>query len=202
MSDFKRALKPRISYGTIAFFVFLHLGALLAFVPAFFSWGAVGLMLFLHWLTASLGICLGFHRYLTHRGMELPRWLAYTLVFFGSLACENGPIKWVAQHRMHHASSDDELDPHNARRGFWWSHLGWMLFRGVCDDPQRIKDFSKDLQGDRFYQFLDRHFIKIQFALGGLLLALAGWSFVVWGIFVRLVLVYHSTWFVNSAAHM
>ena len=91
------AAKPKMksNTGTIGYFILLHAGALLALFPFAFSWSAVALMFFLHWLTASLGICLGYHRYLTHRGMDLPKWLARTLVFFGALACENGPIKWV-----------------------------------------------------------------------------------------------------------
>jgi len=195
-------LTSRFVWGNAGFFLLLHLGALLALFPGFFSWSGVAVMVFLYWITASLGICLGFHRYLTHRGFELPRWLGYVFVFCGTLACENGPIKWVAQHRMHHANSDQPLDPHNARRGFWWCHMGWMLFRNHYDDPAKIADFSKDIRDDRFFQFLDRNFLWIQVSLGVLLLALGGWSWVVWGVFLRLVLVYHATWFVNSASHM
>ncbi len=198
------AVKPKLKFntGTTAYFIFLHAGALLALFPFAFSWSAVALMLFLHWLTASLGICLGYHRYLTHRGMDLPKWLARTLVFFGALACENGPIKWVAQHRMHHAGSDTDSDPHNAKNSLWWAHVGWMLYEHPeFDNKENIRNYSKDIANDPFYQFLDNHFIKIQFALGFLLFAIGGWPFVIWGIFLRLVLVYHSTWFVNSAAH-
>ncbi len=182
--------------------MFLHAGALLAFVPSFFSWPAVGVMLFLHWLTASLGICLGYHRYLTHRGMTLPRWLGYFLVFCGSLACENGPIKWTAQHRMHHAGSDTDRDPHSAKKGFWWAHFLWMINKHhLFDDPKYYVNYAKDISDNRFYRFLDNYFILNQFVFGFLLYALGGLPFVVWGVFVRLVLVYHSTWFVNSAAH-
>ena len=187
----------------VIFLTFVHLGALLALLPQAFSWSAVILMIFLHWLTASIGICLGYHRYLTHRGFDLPKWLAYTVVFIGTLACQNGPIKWVGQHRMHHAGSDTDEDPHNALKGFWWSHWNWMLFRHVTfDDTKFIESFAKDLTDDSFYQFLDKYFIAIQVAFGLILLAIGGLPFVAWGIFLRLVLVYHSTWFVNSAAHM
>ncbi|MFQ5672617.1 MAG: acyl-CoA desaturase [Nitrospinales bacterium] len=191
-----------LNKGTIAFFIFLHAGALLALFPFAFSWGAVALFFFLHWLTASVGICFAFHRYLTHRSFELPRWLAYFTVFCGTLACENGPIKWVGQHRMHHGGSDTEKDPHSARKGFWWAHLGWMLHvHPQFDDKAHIDNFSKDLTTDPFYQFLDKHFIAIQVVFGLFLLALGGVPFVVWGVFLRLVMVYHTTWFVNSAAH-
>ncbi len=191
------------SKSTVAFFVFLHIGALLALFPFAFSWGAVAVMLVLNWMTASLGICLGYHRYLTHRSFDLPKGWGYFFVFLGALSCENGPIKWVGQHRMHHASSDTEKDPHNADKGFWWSHMGWMLnTHPEHDDPNKIRDFTKDFCDDKFYQFLDNHFIKIQVALGLVLFAIGGIPWVVWGIFLRLVLVYHQTWFVNSASHM
>jgi len=188
--------------GTVAFFIFLHAGALLALFPFAFSWGAVALFFFLHWLTASVGICFAFHRYLTHRSFELPRWLACFTVLCGTLACQNGPIKWVGQHRMHHAGSDTEKDPHSARKGFWWAHLGWMLcVHPQFDDKPTIDNFAKDLVTDPFYQFLDKHFIAIQVVFGLCLLALGGLPFVVWGVFLRIVAVYHTTWFVNSAAH-
>ena len=193
----------KINQKVIGFFIFLHLGALLALFPSTFCWSAVALMLVMYWLTASLGICFGFHRYLTHRGMILPIWLDYTLVFLGTLACQNGPIKWVGHHRMHHQFTDTKNDPHNANRGFWWSHLGWMCYtQNKFDNPETIKRYTKDIHNNKFYQFLDNHFIKIQVALGILFYLLGGISWVVWGIFVRLILVYHATWLVNSACHM
>ncbi len=188
--------------GTAGFFIFLHVGALLVLFPFAFSWSAVAVFFFLHWLTASIGICLGFHRYLTHRGFKLPKLIAYFVVFCGALACENGPIKWVAQHRMHHAGSDTERDPHSAKKGFWWAHFNWMLYTlPEFDDREILINYSKDFSNDNFYRFLDDHFVKIQVAFGFILFAIGGIPWVVWGIFLRIVTVYHSTWFVNSAAH-
>ena len=193
----------RFNTGPFLFLVFIHLGALFAFIPSFFVWKAFGLFVFLHWLTCSIGICLGYHRFLTHRGFDMPKWLAYTVVFIGTLACQNGPIKWVAQHRMHHANSDTDDDPHNAKKGFWWSHFQWMCYEHkLFDNPKVLKQYAKDLVDDPFYNFLEKYFIVIQFAFGFTLLAIGGWSFVVWGIFLRLAIAYHGTWFVNSAAHM
>ena len=183
-------------------FTFIHGMALFAFFPFAFSWSAVAVMLVLYWVTASLGICLGYHRFLTHRGFTTPKWVAYTIVFFGTLACQNGPIKWVGQHRMHHAGSDTVDDPHSAEKGFWWSHITWMLFtHSIFDDKKTLNDYTKDFSNDKYYQFLDKYFIHIQVAFGLILLAIGGLPWVIWGIFVRLVVVYHSTWFVNSAAH-
>ena len=180
----------------------VHLMSLLAFFPFAFSWSAVAVMFFLYWITASLGICLGFHRYLTHRGFFTPKWVANILVLFGTLACQNGPIKWVGQHRIHHAGSDTPEDPHSAKKGFWWAHLNWMFFtHSKFDDEQVLHDYTKDFSDDPFYKFLDKYFIAVQFAFGFILLAIGGIPWVIWGVFVRLVVTYHSTWLVNSAAH-
>ncbi|MCZ6540107.1 MAG: fatty acid desaturase [Nitrospinae bacterium] len=199
-----KALTPKLKFssGMVWYFAIFHALALLAFFPFAFSWSAVVVMLVLNWMTASLGICLGFHRYLTHRSLDLPKWLGYFFVLLGSLALENGPIKWVGQHRMHHANSDTDQEPHSARKGFWWAHMGWMLHRHpVFDNPFRIKSYTKDLQDDAFYAFLEKHFISVQVAFGLILFAIGGIPWVIWGIFLRVVLVYHQTWLVNSAAH-
>jgi len=202
MELFTKEYIMKLNKTVIGFFIFLHLGALSALHPATFEWCAVSLMLIMYWLTASIGICFGYHRYLTHKGMSMPKWLDYLIVFFGTLACQNGPIKWVAHHRMHHRFSDKDDDPHNASRGFWWSHIGWMLYhKDKTDSPESIKSYTNDINGDKFYQFLDKYFIHIQIALGILFYLIGGISWVVWGIFVRLVLVYHVTWLVNSACH-
>lgn len=196
--------KYQLKFNPIATSVlaFVHGMALLAFFPFAFSWSAVAVMFFLYWITASLGICLGYHRYLTHRGFSTPKWVANILVLFGTLACQNGPIKWVGQHRMHHAGSDTPEDPHSAKKGFWWAHLHWMFFtHSKFDDEKVLHDYTKDFSGDKFYRFLDDHFIFVQVVFGLMLLAIGGLPWVVWGVFVRLVVVYHATWLVNSAAH-
>ncbi|MEB3212854.1 MAG: hypothetical protein VKL39_15985, partial [Leptolyngbyaceae bacterium] len=106
----------------------IHIGALFALLPSNFSWSAVGLMFVLYWVTGGLGITLGWHRLVSHRSFHVPKWLEYLLVFFGSLAMEGGVIWWVALHRHHHLYSDQEVDHHDSRKGFWWSHMEWMLY--------------------------------------------------------------------------
>ncbi|MBP0022074.1 MAG: acyl-CoA desaturase [Cyanobacteria bacterium SBLK] len=177
----------------------LHLLALLAFLPGNFSWKAVGLAVVLHWITGGLGITLGFHRLLTHRSFETPKWLEYFFAFCGTLACQGGVIEWVGLHRIHHKHSDKVGDPHDSNVGFWWSHMDWMLHHIPADED--IPRYTKDLD-DPVYRFLDKFFVPIQVVLGLLLYWWGGWSFVVWGIFARLVIVFHCTWFVNSATHM
>lgn len=191
--------KPPIDWGITIAIILIHLGALFALLPSNFSWKAVGLALLLHWVTGGLGITLGFHRLVTHRSFQTPKWLEYLLVFCGCLACQGGVIDWVGMHRIHHLNSDHELDPHDSNRGFWWSHIGWMFRHQVVRDD--IPRFTKDIGDDPVYQFLQKYFVLIQVALGLVLYAVGGWSFVVWGVFVRLVAVYHCTWLVNSATH-
>jgi sn-1 stearoyl-lipid 9-desaturase len=200
--------KLRISWHFVAVVAIVHAGALLAFLPGFFSWQGVALMLFLHWVTGGLGITLGWHRLVSHRSFQVPKWLEYFLVFCGTLAMQGGPIWWVGLHRHHHLYSDQPVDHHDSNKGFWWSHMGWM-FREV-PAVQEIPRFTKDISGDPFYRFCDAFFFPIQVVLGFVLFGLGerilgaggGWSFVLWGTFARLAFVYHCTWFVNSATHM
>lgn len=192
--------KLRFDWPVIIYMAIVHAGALLVFLPGTFSWSAVGLMIFLHWVTGGLGITLGFHRLLTHRSFQVPKLLEYFLAFCGTLACQGGVIDWVGMHRLHHLHSDQGADPHDSSRGFWWSHMGWMLYE--LPARSQISRFTRDLTEDRVYQFLNVAFIPIQVGLGVLLYFLGGWPFVVWGIFVRLVAVFHCTWLVNSATHL
>lgn len=191
--------KLRLAWPIILFIAAIHIGAFFAVFPSNFSWTAIGLMFFLHWVTGGLGITLGWHRLVTHRSFQTPKWLEYLLVFFGSLSCQGGPIEWVGLHRHHHINSDRELDHHNSGLGFWWSHIGWMLHE--IPARKEIGRYTKDIANDPVYQFLQKYFLPLQIVFAIALYAIGGWSFVVWGIFVRLILVYHCTWLVNSATH-
>jgi stearoyl-CoA desaturase (delta-9 desaturase) len=193
--------RVRLDWFNVIFIGGVHLGALAAFFT--FDWGALGVAAALWWLTGSLGIGLGFHRMLTHQGFRAHPWLERFLVLCGTLAVQGGPIAWVAGHRMHHAHSDRELDPHDSTRGFWWAHIGWIFYRDpMTGEFANYRRLAKDLVADPFLLFLDRWYVVLQAALGLGLLAWGGWSFVIWGIFVRLVFGWHCTWLVNSAAHM
>jgi fatty-acid desaturase len=116
----------RFDWVNVGYFGTIHAAALTA--PWFFSWSALGVCLFLYWLSASVGICLTYHRLLTHRGFRVPKPLEYLFTAFGMLASEGGAITWVAMHRAHHALSDRPgRDLHTPKDGFWWSHIGWIL---------------------------------------------------------------------------
>jgi stearoyl-CoA desaturase (delta-9 desaturase) len=185
----------------IGFIAAVHLLAILGIWT--FSWRALALSLALWGITGGLGITLGFHRLLTHQSFETTPLLRRVLTVFGTLAVQGGPISWVASHRLHHAHSDGDLDPHNSRKGFWWAHILWMFRRDArFDSFDTYRQYAKDLAADPFMVFLNRSYIGLQVALGLLLLATGGWSFVIWGVFVRLVFGWHCTWLVNSATHM
>jgi stearoyl-CoA desaturase (delta-9 desaturase) len=117
----------------------------------------------------------------------------------GTSALQQGPLRWAANHRDHHRFSDTEQDVHSPQKGFWWSHVGWIL----CDkysatNTDRIKDFAAYPE----LRFLNRHdtFAAVLVALG--CLAVGGWSGLVVGLFVSTILLWHSTFFVNSLAHV
>ena len=191
--------KLRISWHFVAVISIIHIGALCALLPGNFSWQGVVLALFLHWVTGGLGITLGWHRLVSHRSFQVPKWLEYFFVFCGTLAMQGGPIWWVGLHRHHHLYSDQNVDHHDSNKGFWWSHMGWMFHEVPA--VKEIPRFTKDIADDPVYRFMDNNFFLIQIALGVLLYAIGGLPFVLWGIFMRLALVYHCTWLVNSATH-
>jgi len=187
---------------SIIFFSIVHGLALLA--PWFFSWSALGTMILLHWFLGSIGICLGYHRLLSHRSFQVPKWLEYAIALIGATALQGGPIFWVAGHRLHHAhTEDEEKDPYSARRGFWWSHMLWILYpKSDFFNPDKYRKYAPDLARDPFYLWLDKYFLLLQIPLGVVLYLLGGWSFIIWGMCLRSVLLWHSTWFINSVTHM
>ena len=191
--------------GTIVFMVVLHASAIVALLPRFWSWQAVLTLGILYWATACLGVTIGYHRLLSHRSFRVPKWLERFFATCGALSCQQGPITWAGLHRHHHKFSDTDADHHNSHRGFWWSHMGWMF--ETIPAMQAIPRLSGDLSSDPYYRWLNRNFLYLQFPLAFLLFVIGsstgagGWALVLWGIPLRLVLVYHVTWLVNSATH-
>ena len=199
----KQTLEPReISWIAVGFFAIVHGLALLA--PWYFSWSALGTMILLHWFLGSIGICLGYHRLLSHRSFQVPKWLEYAIALIGATALQGGPIFWVAGHRLHHAhTEDEEKDPYSARRGFWWSHMLWMIYpKSDFFNPNKYRKYAPDLARDPFYMWLDKYFILLQIPLAVGLYFIGGWSFIIWGMCLKSVLLWHSTWFINSVTHM
>lgn len=202
-------LPPRqrkYNYLVATYMFWIHVGAMFALLPRFWSWQAVVVLAVLYWIT-MLGVTLGLHRLLSHRSFVAPKWLERLLVLMGTLACQFGPIEWVGLHRYHHKFSDQPNDLSDSGRGLWWAHLGWMLH----DIPalQHVTGLTADLQKDPLYRWLDRWFnlVNLPIFLGlywyGQLAGVhgGGLGLVLWGIPLRIVLVYHGMWLVNSASH-
>jgi fatty-acid desaturase len=209
----KKVVDSKWKYGpewpALLWIASLHLGVLAA--PFYFTWSGLIIGIVLAWVTGCLGVCLGFHRLLTHSSFETSKFLTWTFALCGTLAGEGPPIMWVSAHRKHHRFSDHDHDPHSPRDGKWWSHMVWMLPRhGSQHWAQLYRTYTPDLLKDKFLRLLDRTFLWWHLGLGIILLG-TGWlvgglntgiSYVVWGMFVRLVYVLHITWAVNSATHI
>ena len=177
--------------------IFMHAGCLLA--PLHFTPGAAAVFLAGIWLFGGLGICLGFHRLLTHRAFKAPRWLERTLAVLGCVAWQGSPVQWAAVHRTHHRDSDGPVDPHSPQESFWWGHMLWILQKRPIDRP--VEEVAKDLLQDPFMRWLHKWFWTLQLPLAAALYLVGGLPWVVWGIFVRTTVVWHGTWLINSAAH-
>jgi stearoyl-CoA desaturase (delta-9 desaturase) len=212
----------RVNVPVLRGIVAFHLLALLGGVPWLFSWSGVAWAVAGLYLFGTLGINIGYHRLLTHRGFACPRWLEHALTVLGACCWQGAPMSWVSAHRMHHQHSDGPGDPHSPRDSFFWSHMGWFLVRDPALYNVATYDrYARDLFQDRFYKQLERPRLwktvhRVQWAafllagsavgllstwslLGALQLGL---SWLVWGVFVRTVAVWHITWSVNSVTHL
>jgi fatty-acid desaturase len=199
-----------------------HLLALLACVPWLFSWSGLAWAVGGLYLFGTLGINIGYHRLLTHRGFTCPRWLERGLTLLGVCCWQGSPMNWVAVHRMHHQHSDEPADPHSPRRNFFWSHMGWFLiYDPAIYNVETYARYARDLLSDRFHKRLERprvwrtvHAVQwiVFFLAGAIVGGLTTWelegalqlglSWLVWGVLVRTVAVWHITWSVNSVTHL
>jgi stearoyl-CoA desaturase (delta-9 desaturase) len=172
-------------------------------------------ILVVSYLVTAIGITVGFHRLLTHRAFATHAWLERTFAVMGSLSVQGSVMDWVADHRKHHAHTDVEGDPHSPHvghgsglAGLWHAHTGWLL------ETQGQADWSKyarDLYDDPAMRSIGRRFPLLVF-LSLAAPTIAGWALhgftlagalqgLVWGGLVRIFLVHHVTWSVNSVCH-
>jgi fatty-acid desaturase len=200
----KKTVPPRNSAfdrKTTIWLVLIHAGCLLA--PFTFTWQAFFLSLVLYWVIGGLGIALCFHRLLTHRSFKTPKPVEYFLTILGCLAAQRSPVFWVARHRMHHAHTENEQDPHSPRHGFLWSHMVWaMKDLRVEDENAHFQKYAPDLARDPGHRFIQKTHELYPLLLAAALFAAGGLPFLVWGFFVALTLIYHGTWMVNSLGHL
>ncbi|MGB7587859.1 MAG: fatty acid desaturase, partial [Solirubrobacterales bacterium] len=211
--------RDRIITGLVTLIPFLALG-----LAAWQVWDKAlhwrDLMLFVTlYIPTGLGITVGFHRHLTHRSFKTYRWLHGLLAILGSAAIEGPVISWVADHRKHHTFSDEQGDPHSPHvdhggglrgelRGLFHAHMGWLFIHTQRGSRDR---FAPDLLNDPVIAFVDRTFLLwavlgllVPFALGwvigGTLFAAA--TGLLWGGLVRVFVLHHFTYSINSLCHV
>ncbi|MEA2332060.1 MAG: hypothetical protein QOH58_2198 [Thermoleophilaceae bacterium] len=208
----------RIATGTITALPFIALGIVCWQVWSdLLRWSDVAVFLIMY-VATGLGVTVGFHRHLTHRSFKTSRPLRGLLAILGSVAIEGPVISWVADHRKHHTYSDQEGDPHSphvghgggfrgALKGLAHAHVGWLFIhthRGARDR------YARDLIDDPVISFVDRTFLV--WALGGFALAFglgyaiggtldAALTGLLWGAGVRMLVVHHVTYSINSLCH-
>jgi stearoyl-CoA desaturase (Delta-9 desaturase) len=165
--------------------------------PVTWSWVALALSLY---FLRIFAITAGYHRYFAHRSYKTSRPFAFLLALLGTTATQKGPLWWASLHRHHHKFSDTPEDIHSPlQRGFWWSHMLWILARRYeHTDHDRIKDFSRYPE----LRWLNRWHLLPPIALGLGLYAAGGWGALLWGYFVSTALTWHGTFTVNSLAHV
>ncbi|KHF42316.1 stearoyl-CoA desaturase [Saccharomonospora viridis] len=204
----------------VYFGVIAPLVALVAAVPFAWGWGLtwvdVGLFVLFYAVT-GLGITVAYHRHFTHGSFKAKPWLRVVMAIAGSMALQGPVITWVADHRRHHAFSDKEGDPHSPwlfgtspwaiAKGFWHAHMGWLFNR----DRSNAERFAPDLLKDPAIRKVNSLFplwSLLTFALPALLGGLITWSWwgavtaLFWAGFVRVCVLHHVTWSVNSICHM
>jgi stearoyl-CoA desaturase (delta-9 desaturase) len=203
--------------------VVIHLLALLIFVPWFFSWTGLILMVLGINVFGQLGVPICYHRLLTHRSFQVPKWLERSMVTVALCSGQDTPARWVSWHRMHHQHSDLRNDPHSPLVTFFWSHVGWLLVDNRdSHHAAAYHKYARDILDDPFYMYLEKHrptsmliylahavliflvglgvgWVQTGLAVAGLQFGL---SLLVWGVLFRTVYVWHITWAVNSFSHL
>jgi stearoyl-CoA desaturase (delta-9 desaturase) len=197
-----------------------HLVASLAFQPTMFSWVGVVVAVIGIYAFGALGINLCYHRLLSHRSFSCPKWLEHGLAILGACSLQDAPARWVAAHRRHHHHADHPEDPHTPWVSFVWGHFGWLIYENSdLDRVSAYERYARDILRDPFYKMLERNYVGIIVASWVLFFVVSfmisllwvnsaieaarfGALMVLWGVFVRTVLVWHITWSVNSAGHL
>ncbi len=215
-----RVVRGKLRWPYASAVVVLHLLALPAVLPWMFSWtGLVAMLVGVHVFGQSINLC--YHRLLSHRSARVPKWFERALVVVALCCLQDTPARWVATHRFHHNHSDEQDDPHSPLVTFIWAHLGWLIIRNPeTDQIATYRKYAPDVLGDSFYLRLEKTRLWVWIYVAHALLYLTagfavgwalggGWnglrfglSLLVWGVFVRTVVVWHITWSVNSLTHL
>lgn len=157
------------------------------------------------YLAVGMSICAGYHRFFSHKSYEASAPVQLFYAFFGAMAAQNSILWWSSAHRVHHKYADRDWDPYNIRRGFWWAHILWIFYRN--NEADHTFENSPDLKANKIVMWQHR-WHKVILIVGGFgLPTLIGAAFgdalagLLWGGFGRIVVIHHTTFFVNSLAH-
>ena len=196
-----RLNRHNIDWASLIWITAMHIGAIAA--PFFFTWTALGVAVFLHWMTLSIGICLGYHRFLSHKSMRLRAPVEFFTTLCGVLSGEGTPLAWSATHRLHHQQSDKIGDPHSPLDGPWWSHIFWLFAKRTPEEQELLYSrYVPELKDRKVLRMFERTYGLWLFGTGFVLFAIGGWPMLLWGLCARMTYAYHSTWLVNSATHL
>ncbi len=158
------------------------------------------------YLAVGMSICAGYHRFFSHKSYEAHPAVQVFYAIFGALAAQNSILWWSSSHRVHHSYVDKDWDPYNIKRGFWWAHILWIFYRN--DERDETFENAKDLLQNRIVMWQHRWHKVILIVVGFGLPTLIGAAFgdpiagLLWGGFLRIAVIHHTTFFVNSLAHM
>ena len=169
-----------------------------------FSWQLLGLGVFFY-ILSGVSITAGYHRLFAHKAYDAHPIIKLLFLIFGAAAFQNSLLKWASDHRIHHSQCDSEKDPYNINEGFFYAHMGWILLK----DNNRFDDrFVKDLAKDKMIVWQHKYYFLIACIFGIVLPTFAGWFlFDSWlggisvGALTKVVLIHHTTFFINSLCH-
>ncbi|XP_067124281.1 acyl-CoA Delta-9 desaturase-like [Centruroides vittatus] len=212
MLDPEKEKKREIVWRNVILFLLLHLSALYGIYLIFTSamWQTT-LFAYLLYAMSAMGVTAGAHRLWSHRAYKAKWPLRLVLAIWETIAFQNDIYEWVRDHRVHHKFSETDADPHNAKRGFFFSHIGWLLVRKHPDVIEKGKTIDlNDIWADPIVRFQRRHYTRLVVMLCFViptLLPVWCWGETYWNsYFVATLLRYcvslNATWLVNSAAHM
>ncbi|MBI1862065.1 MAG: fatty acid desaturase [Deltaproteobacteria bacterium] len=194
-------MTKRLHFGNVFLIGLTHALALAA-IP-FFSWKALLVCLGMLYTICPIGVNMTYHRLLTHRGFKVPTWFEYVLSTIAAMSAQGPMMLWVAEHRLHHQFSDSPgEDPHTPQDGLFHAHIGHLFYHKDFEDrPELWQKYVPDLLKHPYYRFLDKYFFIFVLLPIPFLYWAGGISFVMWGVFVRIVLMWHTSGSVNSLCH-
>src|SRR6476620_3307332 len=197
INSLQRAADERVNWTHSIPFFLVHV---LCFAFIFTGITTTALLLFVAmFFGRAFFVTAAYHRYFSHKSFKLNRFWQFVFAFMAEPTAQKGVLWWASNHQTHHRYSDTDRDLHSPRKGFWWSHVGWILAdRYKPTDYDGIKDFAKFPE----LRFLNRFDWIAPWSFGVAAFLIGGWSGLVVGFFWSTVLLWHSTFLVNSAAHV